>query len=163
MSRWQDFVPELVAGAVMAADQISKALVMAALPSGERIPLGPFADLVMAWNTGVSFSLFNAGHTTANVPILLGLTAAMVVGLVVWRLRASEPWVRLGLGFVVGGALGNGLDRLRFGAVADFLYLHLGRYDFPAFNLADTAISMGAALLVANSLFASSKSHKTVP
>lgn len=162
MSRWAALAPELAAGAVLAADQLSKALVVAALSPSERIPLAPFADLVMAWNTGVSFSLLNAGHTTANVPILLALTGALVAGLIVWRLRAAEPAVRLALGLIVGGALGNFVDRLRFGAVADFLYLHLGHANFPAFNLADTAISIGAMLLVVNSLFVSAKSHKNI-
>lgn len=160
MSRWSALAPELAAGSVIAADQLSKALVIASLHPSERTPIAPFADLIMAWNTGVSFSLFNAGHTTANVPILLGLTGVLVAGLVIWRLRATEPALRLALGLIVGGALGNFIDRLRFGAVADFLYLHPGRFDFPAFNLADTAITIGAALLVANGLFGSAKSHK---
>jgi signal peptidase II len=170
MSRWRSLgpealaalVPEALAALVIAADQASKALVIAHLQPSDRIPLTPFADLVMAWNTGVSFSLFNAGHTTANASILLILTGAMIAGLVIWRLRAPETWLRLTLALIIGGALGNLIDRARFGAVADFLYLHAGRYDFPAFNLADTAISLGAALLLANALFGSAKSHKNI-
>ena len=114
----------------------------------------PILDLVLTWNRGVSFGLGN--NDGAYNALLFTLLAAVVGGfLISWMARTADRWMLLALGLVVGGALGNALDRLRFGAVVDFLYVHIGAFDwFPAFNLADSAISVGAALLVLDSLFA---------
>ena len=98
----------------------------------------------------ISFGLLGGA---AVPPWLLGAFAGLVaVGLTVWLARVSGRWLALGIGLVIGGAVGNIIDRLRLGAVADFLDFHLGVHHWPAFNVADAAISVGLAVLVIDSL-----------
>jgi signal peptidase II len=142
-----------VAAAVIAADQVSKALLMRLVADGP-VTLAPFLDLVMVWNRGVSFGLFGgAGAADGQRWLLVGLSLAVVVALLVWLARTGARGEALAIGLVVGGALGNVVDRLRFGAVADFFDFHLAGYHWPAFNLADSAIVCGVGLLVIESLF----------
>lgn len=124
-----------------------------------RIDVLPFFDLVMAWNRGVSFGIFN-NDGRWNALLLSVLSVAVSVGLVIWMRKAETPLVRLALGGIIGGALGNVIDRMRWGAVADFLDVHVMGYHWPAFNLADSAITVGAVLLVLDALFAKSSSTK---
>ena len=160
----------LLAGIIIVLDQISKNWIVEVLmrPEGasstpfftaRRIELLPFFDLVMAWNRGVSFGIFNNGGQW-NAVILSVLSVAVCVGLVIWMRKAEKPYLALALGSIVGGALGNVIDRVRWGAVADFLDVHVAGYHWPAFNLADSAITIGAAVLVLDSLFARSNSDK---
>ena len=145
----------IIAGALIAADQASKAVVlqiMAAHPFG--IPVLPVFSLVAAWNTGVSFSMLrNAG------PYLLSGGAILVsVCLLAWLARVETLLTAIGIGCVAGGALGNVIDRLRAGAVFDFLDFYLrtasGReFHWPAFNLADSGITVGVILLLYDGLF----------
>ncbi len=140
-----------VAAGVVAADQLVKWWAISAL---EGLPRGvevlPFFNLVLVWNRGVSFGLLGGA---AVPPWLLGAFAGLVaVGLTVWLARVSGRWLALGIGLVIGGAVGNIIDRLRLGAVADFLDFHLGVHHWPAFNVADAAISVGLAVLVIDSL-----------
>lgn len=150
---------------VMLLDQLSKIWVLAiwAAAASRRVPLLSFLDLSLNWNRGVSFSL--GSHLGPSDRFLfLALSLAVCAGLIVWMAKGARPLVLAGLGLVVGGALGNALDRLRFGAVEDFLYVHIGAFDWwPVFNLADSAICVGAALLVFDSLFDRSLSHKNTP
>jgi signal peptidase II len=118
-----------------------------------RIALTPFFDLVMAWNRGVSFGIFNSGGVW-NVVVLSGLSLVIVAALLGWMRKAASWQLQVALGAIVGGALGNVVDRIRFGAVADFLDVHYAGYHWPAFNLADSAITVGAVVLVLDSLFA---------
>lgn len=116
------------------------------------IPVTPFFNLVMGWNRGVSFGLFN--HDSAvNVWLFTGLALVIVAVLLTWLRKAERPVIGFAIGLIVGGALGNALDRLRFGAVADFLDFHVLGYHWPAFNVADSGITVGAALLLADALF----------
>lgn len=124
-----------------------------------RIEVLPFFDLVMAWNRGVSFGILN-NDGRWNALLLSVLSIAVSVGLVMWMRKAETPLVRLALGGIIGGALGNVVDRIRWGAVADFLDVHVMGYHWPAFNLADSAITVGAVLLVLDALFAKSSSTK---
>lgn len=117
------------------------------------IPVTPFFNLVMGWNPGVSFGMFGSGSPAATW-ILIGLAAAVVSVLLVWLARAEQWWIATAIGMIVGGALGNVVDRLRFGAVADFLDVHVAGYHWPAFNVADSGITIGAVVLIADSLFA---------
>lgn len=119
----------------------------------DRIRLAPFFDIVMAWNRGVSFGIFNNGGPW-NALLLSGLSLAIVVLLLGWMRKAHSRLIEVALGLIVGGALGNVIDRIRVGAVADFLDLHILGYHWPAFNLADSAITVGAVVLVLDSLFA---------
>ncbi|RAU23305.1 signal peptidase II [Paramagnetospirillum kuznetsovii] len=159
-----------LAALVIVLDQISKWWIMERVmrPDGVegtpfftplRVTVAPFFDLVMAWNRGVSFGIGNnAGEW--NAVILSGLALVIVAVMVVWLRKAESPWLQAALGGIIGGALGNVIDRARFGAVADFLDFHLAGHHWPAFNLADSAISVGAAILVFDSLFAGRVSTK---
>lgn len=124
-----------------------------------RIEVLPFFDLVMAWNRGVSFGILN-NDGRWNALLLSVLSVAVSIGLLAWMRKAETPLVRLALGGIIGGALGNVVDRIRWGAVADFLDVHVMGYHWPAFNLADSAITVGAVLLVLDALFAKSSSTK---
>ena len=112
----------------------------------------PFFNLVMVWNKGVSFGMLN--QTGDHGPLLLtAVTLLITLGFGVWLARAKNPTLCLALSLIIGGALGNVIDRIRFGAVADFLDFHAFGVHFPAFNLADSSICIGIALLLVHSLF----------
>jgi signal peptidase II len=153
----------MIAAAIMILDQITKWVIIERVMSPPRlIEVTGFFDLVMTWNRGVSFGMLNR-ESDWNVPLLTGLALVIVSGLLVWLRKATTPWIIWAIGLIIGGALGNVIDRLRFGAVADFLSFHLGGYYWPAFNLADSAISVGAGLLILDSLFLSKESTKNTP
>jgi len=111
---------------------------------GEYVPVTDFFDYVLVWNTGISYGLL------ASVPVgLLGLLMVVaIIGLGVWWWQAGSVLVRAGLALCIGGALSNALDRLVYGAVADFFHFHYGPYSFYIFNLADAAITVGVILLI---------------
>ncbi len=140
----------LVALLVLALDQATKFLVVEVLDLRTRlvIPVAdPFFNLTMAWNEGINFGLFDFG--AAGRWVLVALAVAIVIGLLFW-VRGTRGWVpALGTGAIVGGALGNVIDRLRYGAVADFINMSCCGIANPfAFNVADAAIFAGAALLL---------------
>lgn len=130
----------LVAAAVLAADQGTKALVRANVEQGERRDLVAFVDLVHTTNDGVAFGALGGGG------LLVGLVvgAAVAALLTYFAFNAGRPLVWLPTGMLVGGALGNVIDRIRAGAVTDFLKLP----HWPAFNVADAAITIGVVLLL---------------
>lgn len=131
----------LVLVAVLALDQIAKRLVSRSIAPGERIAVVPGIHLVHTRNHGVAFGL-EAGHG-ALVAVLVGLA---LLGLLVYFVtHSSRPLIWLATGLLLGGALGNLLDRIRTGSVIDFVQLPLG---WPPFNLADAAIVLGVALLL---------------
>ncbi len=140
-----------VAAAVAVADQLVKWWAIPALsatPGG--IEVLPFFNLVMVWNRGVSFGLL--GGAALPPWLLAGFAGLVAVGLAVWLARVDGRWLVVGIGLIIGGAVGNIVDRLRHGAVADFLDFHIGVYHWPAFNVADAAISVGLVALVIDSL-----------
>jgi signal peptidase II len=134
---------------VFVLDQASKEVV---LYSADLLPTRvlPFFNLVLVWNPGISFGMFG-GDKALEPWILVGLTAVISIGLLVWLVRERHRPTALALGLVLGGAIGNVVDRLRHGAVVDFLDFHIAGYHWPAFNVADSAIVIGALLLVAES------------
>jgi signal peptidase II len=140
----------LMAVWVFAADQLSKYWVLRIINLDERPPIQitPFADLAMAWNEGVSYGLL----TTHAQRILVLMSLFISLVLVIWLARATQPLVATALGFIVGGALGNALDRVIHGAVADFVHLHWGSFSWYVFNVADVAIVAGVALLLYDGL-----------
>jgi signal peptidase II len=143
----------LIALLVVIADQASKVLVLASFADGEVLRLTPFFNLVLVWNRGVSFGMLGDGGT--NIPWLLsGLALAVVIALIFWLRAVEHHLIALGLGLVIGGALGNVIDRIRFGAVVDFLDFHAFGYHWPAFNIADSAICVGAVVLLVDGLLA---------
>ena len=139
---------------VLVADQVSKWWILRLFQDADYpvFEITPFFNIVLAWNPGISFGMFgNAG--AYGVEILIGLTALIAVGLAVWLMRAETRLTALSLGGIIGGALGNLIDRIRFGAVTDFLDVHVLGYHWPAFNVADSAIVVGAGLIMWESLF----------
>lgn len=112
----------------------------------------PFINFVMIWNNGISFGLFQSNDSF--VPVLITtLTALVIVGFIIWMIRTDNRAVAGGLSLVIGGAIGNLIDRLRFEAVIDFLDFHIMGWHWPAFNFADTCIVLGIAFVVFDSLF----------
>ena len=143
-----------VALAVASLDQAIKAWMLALVFNPPRVlEITSFFNLAPAWNRGVSFGLLAHGSTWAPW-LLAALAVAIAAFLLRWLSRAETPWVAVALGLVLGGAVGNAIDRLRFGAVADFLDFHAFGWHFWAFNLADSAITVGAAGLLLSSLMA---------
>lgn len=143
LSRWY-----AVAVAIVLFDQATKAWIAASLLPGEVRPVTDFFNLVLAHNPGAAFSLLaDAGGWQRVLFSLVALAAVIVISVLLHRHR-QEPRFCLALSFILGGALGNLVDRLRLGHVVDFLDFHYGGLHWPAFNLADTAITLGAALLV---------------
>lgn len=127
-------------------DQISKFWILKVVNLDERPPvqLTPFADLSMAWNEGVSYGLL----TTHMQGVLVGMSLLITAVLWLWLARATTALAAASLGLVIGGALGNALDRLLHGAVADFVHLHWGTWSWYVFNVADIAIVAGVVVLV---------------
>jgi signal peptidase II len=143
----------LVAAVVAVLDQTTKAVVQASLQPGTRIDVLPFLDLVLVFNTGAAFSfLAGAGGWQRGFFIAIALAATV---LIVHLLR-RHPHERLfcaGLALILGGALGNLWDRVALGHVVDFVLLHARGYHWPAFNVADSAITVGAGLLIWDGVF----------
>lgn len=144
----------LAAAAIaLLADQFSKWYMLDVLLLPDRPPLeiAPFFNLTMVWNRGISFGML-AG-LPVNGPLALSLMGGFIcLILFVWLRRTRSRLTAAALGLVIGGALGNIIDRARFGAVADFFDLHAMGYHWPAFNVADSAIFIGVALLIGESI-----------
>ena len=147
-----------VAATACALDQLSKIWVLQAYDLGAKgvVKIAPFIDLVLTWNTGISYGWFQQEGPFGQ-GVLLALKAVAVALLWIWLARSSSRFAGLSLGLIIGGAVGNALDRLSYGAVADFVLLHaqIGgqRYDWYVFNLADVAIVAGVIGLLYESLF----------
>lgn len=132
-----------------ALDQATKLSALSALGRGDVFSLLPNFNLRLSFNQGISFSLFT--ETFTDRPLLLaGITLAMTALLGVLLVRSTTRLEAVALGFIIGGALGNVFDRLRIGAVVDFLDFHVWGFHWPAFNIADTAIVIGTIALVAS-------------
>lgn len=143
----------LIALVVMVLDQASKWwILLDVMNPPQLIPILPSFNLVLTWNRGVSFGMFAMG--TDMGPWILSILAVVIVAVLLAWLRKSEgKLVPAAIGLIVGGAIGNVVDRMVHGAVVDFLDLYWGSYHWPAFNVADSAITVGAILLVVDSLF----------
>lgn len=140
------------------ADQGSKWALIRFMGRHDNQPVDvlPVLDLVMWWNHGTSFSLFHIN--SAWGPYFFSLAALAIVALLVlWLLRVASPILAVAIGAVIGGALGNVVDRLRFGAVADFFDAHIGDHHWPAFNVGDSLIVLGVAVLALDGLFGDRK------
>ncbi len=116
------------------------------------IEITAFFNMVMVWNKGVSFGLFN--HPDSLGPVILSTISLLIAGgFTLWLLTLKRLFPAIGVGMIIGGALGNVWDRLRFGAVADFFDFHYAGYHWPAFNIADAAIVIGVVFLIIDTLF----------
>lgn len=147
------FVVGLLVGvAVFVADQASKYAVLHILhlQNGQVLSPLPVLDLVLVWNHGITFGLL-AG-LGAKI-LLAGLASLIIIGLIVWIARTSRWLVALAVGAIAGGAAGNVLDRLRYGAVVDFIHVHIGALSYPwVFNVGDSAIVCGVIVLIIDNL-----------
>ena len=149
--QWRWALP--VAGAIVVADVASKQVIQASFAYGERIAVTDFFNLVFVLNPGAAFS-FLAGAGGWQKPVLLAFGAIVSAALAFWLVRS--PMTRLaafGFAAVLGGALGNVIDRVRHGAVVDWLDFHAAGWHWPAFNVADMGITVGAAALILDALF----------
>ncbi len=145
-----------LAVAVTVLDQATKWAALHWLEVHRPVPLVPTFDLLLTFNTGAAFSLLgDAGGWQRWLFIALAIAVGAYLVRWLWRLPPGERWTAWALSLVLGGAVGNLLDRLfRDGRVVDFLYFHYRSFHWPAFNVADSAICVGAAILVVTSLFA---------
>lgn len=143
----------LIAAVAIVADQVSKWIMVEQVfrPAGVTespfytariIEVLPFFNLRMAWNPGISFSMFSSGEPM-TIALLVTLQLCIVTLMLWWLRQAVTLCMKIGIGLIVGGAIGNIIDRLNYGMVADFLDFHAAGYHFPTFNLADTFISVG--------------------
>ena len=119
----------------------------------------PFFSLVRVWNYGVSFGMFVTDASLGRW-IFVAVALAIVVALLTWLRRATSRLVAVALGMVIGGAAGNVVDRISYGAVFDFLDFHVGEWHWPAFNLADSGITVGVILLLADGLLGGRRSSR---
>jgi signal peptidase II len=141
-----------VSGFVIVLDYVTKALILSSFRPGEEKVITSFFSLVLAFNTGAAFSfLAGAGGWQRWFLATIALVASVVI---IWLLkRGGDRWYCLGLALILGGAIGNLWDRLTIGKVVDFLLFHYAGWSYPAFNVADSAITVGAGLLIIDSLF----------
>ena len=149
----------IVASAVIILDQATKWWVVTILMNPPRVvDVWPFFSVVMVWNRGVTFGFLDDTPFWGQWAFV-GLALAIVAVLLLWLRRAETKWRAAAIGLIIGGALGNVIDRVNYGAVADFLDFHVTGYHWPAFNIADSAITLGVAIMFFDALF---KPKKTV-
>jgi len=150
-----------IAAAVVVADQASKwAIVELVMQPPRTVEVTGFFNLVLTFNSGISFG-FLGGAAAWKPWLLAALAVGIVAVLLNWLRRQPEPLLALAIGLISGGAVGNTIDRLRHGGVVDFLDFHLGDWHWWAFNLADTAVATGVAMLVLDGLFRGPQGSKT--
>ncbi len=143
-----------VAAVVFVADLASKLFVLDGLDLEVTgpIPLLPWLDLVLVWNRGVSYGLFQQDSALGRW-LLVAVTVAATAALALWLARTRSRLVAVALGLVVGGAVGNGVDRVVYGAVVDFVHFHVADFSWYVFNVADAAIVAGAVLIAVDALW----------
>ncbi len=152
----QRIIYVLIAVTVLLADQATKALVVKSIPDHTGIPIIPgFFNLLRTENSGIAFSLFSGSSSSWKMVLLIGISVALLVTvvIVVWRSRDIHWQAGVGLALILGGAISNLADRIRFGQVVDFLDFYYRGYHWPTFNLADSAIVVGAGFLALEFLF----------
>ena len=140
--------------AVLVLDQLSKAAVRGYFTghtAGEHENVTSFFNIVLIYNRGMSFGLFN-GVGGMNALLFSLVAAAIVTVLIYWLSRVESPLLAVAIGLIIGGAIGNVIDRIRLGAVVDFLDFHIGSWHWPAFNVADSAICVGVAVMLLDGL-----------
>ena len=142
----------VIASLVIVFDQLSKYYILHHfLGLNSYIQFGDYFNVVRAWNTGVSFSMFN-NYGNVGAYVLSGVAIAVVLALLKWLKTEKSKFVQIALGMIMGGAIGNVIDRLRLGAVFDFLDFHIGENHWPAFNVADSFICIGAGMIILSAI-----------
>jgi signal peptidase II len=149
-----------IAALIVLADQAHKAWMLYVYDIGARgsVALAPFFDLVLVWNQGISYGLLPQESTVGRWGLILFAFGASFA-LAVWLARVESRLAAASIGLIIGGAIGNAIDRVAYGAVADFFSLHAFGYQWYVFNIADTAIVAGVVGLLYESLF---RGHKKV-
>jgi signal peptidase II len=144
MSRWL-----LLSLMVILLDQATKQFAEAMLTAYQAVYVLPFFDFTLMYNTGAAFSILSdqGGWQRWFFVVLALIVTAVLIG---WlrRLKPAEKWVAVALSLIIGGAVGNVIDRILFGQVIDFIHLHYQQYYWPAFNVADSAIFIGVAIML---------------
>ncbi len=135
------------------ADQLSKLWILFVVRLEDTGPwqLLPFMEFVMVWNRGISYGLFQQSSNLGRWALVV-LSIAAAIWLSFWLRRSVRRLEAVGLGLIIGGALGNVIDRIAYGAVADFVHLHWGTFSWYVFNIADAAIVVGVAALLYDSI-----------
>ena len=146
----------IIATLIVLADFTTKAIVLSHLSLGQSIEVSSFFNLVYVLNKGVSFSMLsNTG------PVLLTVLATLIsLSVVYFMFKEKDSFSRTALALILGGAVGNIIDRVRYGAVVDFLDFHAFGYHWPAFNIADSAICIGVTLLLYQMIFIKKEENK---
>jgi len=146
----------LIAAAILLVDQVTKSLVMGRFSLGETLEVIPgFFNLTYIRNTGGAFGILSGEASLLRTGLFLGISC-VALGIIFYlyaRIPSGKPWLDSGLAMTFGGALGNIVDRLRFGEVIDFLDFYIGNFHWPAFNVADSAISVGVGIFCVHLLF----------
>ncbi|MEW8690671.1 MAG: signal peptidase II [Candidatus Thiodiazotropha endolucinida] len=138
---------------VIVLDQVSKQVAESALTLYESVRVLPFFDLTLLYNKGAAFSfLSDQGGWQRWFFIVLAIGVTIVLIGWLWRLKRDEQWVAVALSLIIGGAIGNVIDRILFGQVIDFLHFHYQQHYFPAFNVADSAITVGVIIMLYDAL-----------
>ncbi len=140
-----------LAAILVIADQATKLMILSRFSPGESLMVTSFFNLVLVYNKGAAFS-FLASAAGWQTPLLvaISLIAIAIVGWMLWR-NPSRRLLDAGLTLILGGAIGNLIDRIAYGKVVDFLHFHLYGWNYPAFNVADSAITVGAVILIIES------------
>ncbi len=152
----------VVATVVVIADQVTKWAIVEWIPLYDKVPLNSFINLTHQKNPGAAFSfLADAGGWQRWFFVALSSVVSVVIAVWLWRIRsAGQSALSAGLALVLGGAVGNLIDRILLGHVTDFIQVWFGSWAFPSFNVADAGISVGAALLIIDALFISGREDK---
>ena len=149
----------VIALVIVVADQLTKWAIVEWVPLYDRVPLNSFINLTHQKNSGAAFSfLADAGGWQRWFFVTLATVVSAVIAVWIWRIRKEGQIVlSIGLALVLGGAVGNLIDRIRLGHVTDFIQVWFGTWAFPSFNVADAGITVGAALLIIDALFFSGR------
>jgi len=152
----------IVALAIVLADQLTKWAIIEWVPLYDRVPVNSFINITHQRNSGAAFSfLANAGGWQRWFFVVLATIVSAVIAVWIWRVRGEgQNLLSAGLALVLGGAIGNLIDRAHLGYVTDFIQVWFGEWAFPSFNIADAGISVGAALLIIDALFFASAREK---
>ncbi len=127
----------------------------------KSITLSPFLNLVMVWNQGISFGIGDS-HSPHMPLVFIALSLVISMGMIFWLALNTQKIIGIALGLIIGGAIGNVLDRVRFDAVADFIDVHYQQYHWPAFNVADSCIVAGAGIIILVTSFPFSRSKEDI-
>ncbi len=141
-----------LAASLFVVDQATKLVMLHIIDIEAREPIRvlPFLDFVMVWNRGISYGLFQQDDEFGRWALVV-LSVAASIGIAIWMLRAETKRLATALAMLLGGAVGNAIDRITYGAVADFIHLHWGDWSWYVFNVADAAIVAGVVLLLYDS------------